>query len=545
LAAADSTLAPSSAQQQGQNLKDYLRLLWSRKWLVLLIALLVFGGVEYLTFQQAPVYQAQARLIIPAPPPVIVNGVVQPQAKTEDFIATEAEVIASPTIASRVVQALNLKGTPSSLAHRIKVEPVPSTGILRIFTTAGNPKLAADLVNTVAKEYLTYRHSHDKAQLEVQKRLIQARIDADQQKLDDLRSQDQTDPQVISERNSLINDQNVQNGKLLDIAQAEAGIENSGSILEAATPPKSPVSPDKIRSGILGLILGLVLGAATVFIIEYFRDRMSSPAEVERFVGSSVLALVPEIKSPRKHPLLLSDDEASMPLTEALRTLRTNLQFLAKRDDVRAIVVTSPALGDGKTVVSSNLAIAMTQVGNRVVLIDGDLRRPRLHGAFGVPIAPGLSSILVGESTLESAVAKSTVPNLRLIPSGPIPAQPTELLGSSEMADVVQRCREASDFVIIDSPPVIGLADPSVLASYADGVLLVINQEAGRRALTQARTQLERVGARILGIVVNKVQATRRGYYYYDYYYPYYEDKPGKDGHKRRPSRKSPLRDRL
>ena len=545
MAAADPALDPSSASRQGQTLKDYLRLLWSRKWLVLLIALLVFGGVEYLTFQQEPVYQAQARVIVPGPPPVIVNGVVQPQAKSENFISTEAEIISSPTIATRVADALHLEGTPQALSRRIHVEPVPNTDIVRIVATSSSAQTAADFVNAVADQYLDYRHSHDKAQLAVQKRLIEARIASDQEQLDELKKQDQTDPQVISKQNSLIADQNLQNNKLADINQAVAGVEHAGSVLESATPPKAPVSPDKVRSGVLGLLLGLILGAATVFIVEYFRDRMSSPAEVERFVGSSVLALVPEIRS-SKGPLLLTDDAIAAPLTEAMRTLRTNLQFLAKRDDVRAIVVTSPALGDGKTVVSSNLAIALTQVGSRVILIDGDLRRPRLHRVFGMPNDRGLSGILSGGSTIENAVSGMAVPNLRIIPSGPIPAQPTELLGSAEMAEVVQRVREVSDFVIIDSPPVIGLADPSVLASYTDGVLLVISQDAGRRALTQARTQLERVGARILGIVVNKVQATRRGYYYYDYYYPYYEYKPEKDGHGRRGARKkAPLRDSL
>jgi len=513
---------PSAAGPQAQTFKDYLRLLWGRKWLILLIVVVVTGGVEFLALQETPVYQSHARVVVPPPPPVIVNGVIQPQPRTEEFLATQAEVIASPEVATLVVQDLNLNSSPESLSRRIKVDPIPNTDILRIFISASNAKQTADLANSVVDQYLQYRHQTDKRSLLVQKHLITKRVADDQAQLDELKTEDQTNPQVIARQNSLLADLNVQRNKLADLQQALATVETGGSVLEAAHVPSAPVSPDKVRSGIVGFALGLLLGIAAAFVLEYFRDNLASPAEVERIAGASVLALVPEAHRSGRNPLLVTEDDARRPLTESFRTLRTNLLFLATRDHVKTLIVTSPAPGDGKTTVCANLAISLTQAGYQVVLIDGDLRKPRIHAAFGLDNRRGLTDVLLEGASVADVVVDAGVPNLRVIPSGRATDQPTELLGGPRMRDVVEACKQAADFVIIDSPPVVAVADPSVLAMNSDGIIVVMTQETGRRTLTQARTQLQKVGARILGVVVNRVESTRRGYYYYDYYYPYY-----------------------
>jgi polysaccharide biosynthesis transport protein len=521
VATPDSTNA-GAAGPQGQTFKDYLRLLWGRKWVVLLVAVVVTGGVEYLALRQTPVYQANARVVVPPPPPVIVNGVVQPQARTEEFLATQAEVLASPEVATLVVADLHLSASPESISHRVRVDPIPNTDILRIFISASTPQQAADLANSVVNQYLLYRHRTDKRSLQVQQGLLDSRIADDQRQLDALKHQDQTNPQVIAKQNSLLADLNVQRNKLADLQQALTTVENGGSVLEAAHVPSAPVSPDKVRSAIIGVVLGLLLGAAAAFTLEYFRDNLSSPAEVERIAGAGVLALVPGSRRTERNPLLISEDDERRPLTEAFRTLRTNLLFLARRDDLKTLVITSPAPGDGKTTVSANLAISLTQAGYRVVLIDGDLRKPRVHEAFGIDNSRGLIDVVRDGVSVHDVVMDPGIPKLRIIPSGGGTDQPTELLGGPRMAEAVEACKKASDFVIIDSPPVVAVADPSVLAMNSDGIVIVMTQETGRRTLIQARTQLQRVGARILGVVVNRVESTRRGYYYYDHYYPYY-----------------------
>jgi polysaccharide biosynthesis transport protein len=512
--------APSA--QQGQTLKDYLRLLWARKWLILTVLVVVTGGVEALTLRQAPVYEAHARVVVPPPAPAIINGVVQPQPRSTDFLATEAEIIASPAVATLVVHDLGLQASPTSLAHRIAVQPVPNTDIIRISITGPTGARAAELANAIVRDYLRYRHRTDQRALEVQRTLVDQRIAADQARLDVLKNEDQTNPQVVSEQNSLLTDLTLQRNKLADLAQAMETVQSGGSVLEAAQVPDHPVSPDKIRSGLIGLVLGLLLGAGAAFLLEYFKDNLSSPAEVERIAGASVLALVPRIGRASRQTLVVSADDGHGPLTESFRTLRTNLLFLARRDGVKTVVVTSPAAGDGKTTVACNLAISLTQAGYRVVLIDGDLRQPRVHSVFGIENRRGLTDVILDGASVTDVVTSPSVPNLRVIPSGPVSDQPTELLGGPRMQGVLEVCHEASDFVIVDSPPVVAVADPSVLAMNSDGMVVVMTQETGRRTLIQARTQLQRVGARILGVVVNRVESTRRGYYYYDYYYPYY-----------------------
>jgi tyrosine-protein kinase len=542
------TLTPPSTTgpTTGQTLKDYLRILWSRKWLVLLITVIVVGGVEYLTFRQTPVYAAETRVVAPPPPPVVNSiGQVLPQVPGADFLTTEAELIRSPLIAERVVEDLGLDVDPVALSHRIEARPVPETNILRIAFRSNVPAQAAEVANSVAEQYIEYRREVDVKSLLRKRTNYRAQIRANNKELETIPA-DSTDPGDTTRRSFLLGENNTLETRIADIDQVVEEINTSGQVLEKARTPNKPVSPDKVRNGIIGVMLGLVLGMAAAFVLEYMRDNLSSSEEVEQVIGAPVLALVPLIRG-KRHGLLLSGEDASGPLTESFRTLRTNLQFAAKRDGVKSVVVTSPSLGDGKTMTAANVAVALAQVGSRVILIDGDLRRPRLHKTFDVPNRDGLSSVLDGDETVETVVTRpESLENLRLITSGPVPDQPTELLGGPRMEQVVESCQDASDFVIIDSPPTIGLADPSVLASYADGVLLVINQEAGRRILSQARDQLEKVGAQVLGVVVNKVQANRRGYYYYDYYTPYYkytyEDNGEVDGRRerRRRSGKTP-----
>lgn len=224
------------------------------------------------------------------------------------------------------------------------------------------------------------------------------------------------------------------------------------------------------------------------------------------------------------HPLGLIIANPKSGVAEAYRSLRTNIQFYNVGERMRRLLVTSAGPNEGKSTTSSNLAITFAQTGNQVILLDADLRRPFLHRVFQVSNLVGLTNVMVGESTLEEAIRPTEVPGLSVLTSGPIPPNPAEMLGSARMKEVLDQLSALADVVIIDSPPIIAVTDASVLAPQVDGVVLVAGAGLVNREMAQrAKAQLEAVGARILGVVLNGVDAEGSGYYYY--YYHYYGEK--------------------
>ena len=200
---------------------------------------------------------------------------------------------------------------------------------------------------------------------------------------------------------------------------------------------------------------------------------------------------------------------------EAYRTLRTNIQFSSLDRDLRTLLVTSAGPSEGKSTILANLAISMAESGRRVIAADGDLRRPGLHQLFGLDDAPGLTTMILDRDA-EPPLQATAVPQLRLLASGPLPPNPAELLASDRMAAVIARLAEQADLVLFDSPPVAAVSDALVLAARVDGVLLVVDAGRTRRDMArQAKEQLERVGARLLGVVLNNVKP-ERGLYEYD-----------------------------
>jgi capsular exopolysaccharide synthesis family protein len=214
------------------------------------------------------------------------------------------------------------------------------------------------------------------------------------------------------------------------------------------------------------------------------------------------------------------------PISEAYRTMGTNLQYMASQNPLKIIMVTSAIGGDGKTTTSANLAIVLAQAGKRVFLVSADLRKPRLHRFFGLQNTRGLSDLLADSGSLVDVLVDPGVENLRIINAGPVPQDPAALLSGRSAADFVEAARDAADFVVIDTPPVLAVADASIVAPLTDGTIFVLDAEQSSLAtLVQARDQLENAGGRIIGAVYNNFDPNsmaKSPYYYYNYYYQYY-----------------------
>jgi capsular exopolysaccharide synthesis family protein len=334
----------------------------------------------------------------------------------------------------------------------------------------------------------------------------------------------------------------------------EAGQIGNVRIVDKAITPENPIRPKKKLNVLLGAFLGLLLGGGLAFFSESLDTSLKSIEDIED-QGLSVLGYVPKIRSTkvvRKHKKeqsqirdkevrkvasnLITHFAPKSPVSEAYRTFRTNIQFTNLDSPPQTILVTSPGPGEGKSTTVANLAITFAQMGTKTVLMDTDFRRPILHSILGLEKEIGITNYLVGKAPLEMVIKKTPVPNLDLITCGVIPPNPSELLASEKMKVFLEQLKAKYQMILFDSPPVIAVTDAAVLSLLLDGVVLVASaRETSQQALARAKTLLENVKAKILGVVLNKMEAkSTYGSYYYYYYYHYYGDRKETKKMKRR-----------
>lgn len=328
-------------------------------------------------------------------------------------------------------------------------------------------------------------------------------------------------------------------GQLEQARLQEATIVPYVTILDGAQRPW-PIGTNLKQKIILGFLVGLLLGLGGAFFLEYLDQTIKSATDVERAVGTPVLGLIPEESrlssgnGRRGRPVVvLSSLSPDDPAVEAYRALRTNVTFVGAEKPLQLIAVTSPGPGEGKSTTAANLALTLAQGGSRTLLVDGDLRRPLLHRAFGLVQDPGLTDVLIGTATAREAVRPGVVENLDVLPSGSTPPNPSELLGSEAMQRLVDDLRHEYDYVVVDTPPTLPVTDAAIVATMADGTVLVMRSgETEETAAQRAVEQLRRVRARIAGAVLNRV--TPR----HDHYYTYYSYRREPETRGRGPGRK-------
>jgi capsular exopolysaccharide synthesis family protein len=309
---------------------------------------------------------------------------------------------------------------------------------------------------------------------------------------------------------------------------------NNVRVLERAIVPGAPIRPKPVQNLFLGLAFGLGVGIGLAFVIEALDNTLKTQADVEQLLGASVLGLVPIIgAAPGSEAVQAGDNLRERDLgvfldpksvaAECCRSIRTNVLFMSPDRPLKTMVVTSPSPQEGKTTTAINLGVTMAEAGGRVLIVDTDMRRPRLHRSFGVPNQVGISTVIVGKATLAEAIKRTDVPNLDVLTCGPVPPNPSELLHTERFAAVLAECAKLYDRIILDSPPTSAVTDPAVLGNLADGVVLVVKAgETTRESALHARRQLATAKARLFGVVVNAIDFSNPAYGYEYYYRNYY-----------------------
>jgi non-specific protein-tyrosine kinase len=304
------------------------------------------------------------------------------------------------------------------------------------------------------------------------------------------------------------------------LSSTRDGAVNAINVLEAPDLPDRPEESSGILLVLLAAVMGGILATGGAYLLDFLDDSIAVPDQAEESLGLPMLGTVPVMSGANGgspgHLLVMQSDPHTV-AAEAFRVLRANVLFASVDTRVQMLQLTSPSPGDGKSSVSANLAIAMAQAGKRVILVDGDLRRPEQHRLFGLRNNHGITSAIIGdEHALAAALQPTAIPGLSVLTSGPLPPNPAELLGSRRMAALLETLKGLCDLLIVDSPPVSAVADTAVLASQADAVILVM--WAGRTSRQQARyaiNALRNARARVLGVVLNGVSRASSGYPFY------------------------------
>ena len=386
---------------------------------------------------------------------------------------------------------------PNALTHRTSCLPDTTNQFVTCTTTSRNMHVPPSILNSLANVFITWDINRLNHVFKAAEGPLQRQI-----------ANDTHNPAL---RNELL----IELATLRSTIAQEQGLI---SVISPAVVEKAPVSPHPLRNSLLGAIIGIGLAAALIVLLEYLDDTFRSADEI---VESTNLPLLGSVRKYEGTADEMATVAARMPRTaiaEAYRVARANIQFTEIGGNLKVLVITSARDGEGKTTTANNLATTFALAGQRVLLIDADLRRPGLTKLMGMRDSHGLSSALLDPDA--DVVASSEVEGLSVVPSGAIPPNPSELLGSQRMRSFVENAAKNYDLVILDTPPVLSVADTRILATVADGVVLVLDPAiTTRRMVRQARIAIENVGGRIAGIMLNRDVMRGEGYYYNYYYY--------------------------
>lgn len=511
-------------------LRTLLRPLARWWWLIAAATLIAAVSSLIYTMMQPAVYESRTTL-------VVGSATTDPNPNGGDiYLAqqlaqTYADIAMREPIQTAALAELNAQWLPY-----YTVQMLPNTPIIEIRVIDQDPVFARDVASVLAKQLILQgpagREKRDRQDfVDEQLERLQVSIIETQ---DEIVQKQQELAALFSAREiaNLENQINALDNKLSTLqsnyaallATTQKGASNALSILEPADLPQSPVSSELVINILVAAIVGMALASGGAYLLDFLDDSLKDATDIQTLLGVPTLAAVPELLVEHEQEKLVMLSTTPNPAAEAYRMLRTNLQFASVDRPVKMLLITSPAPGEGKSLTAANLAAAYTRAGKRVLLIDADLHRPSQQRFFQLRNNVGLTLALFDDKmTLDGLIQEASLPGLRIMTTGPLPPNPAELLGSRRMQEILGRVREQADIVIIDSPPVSAVSDALILASQADGVLLVVKSgKTSRTVAKKALSTLRQAKIHLVGAVYNGV-TEQESDYTYDYAYSYYE----------------------
>src|SRR4051794_616565 len=489
-----------------------LRMLRRRIGIILLIAVLLPGAALAFSLSQEKQYSATASLLFRDPQldqKLFGATVFPPSNDPTREAATNAKLASLEVVSARTSKALGGEVSAGDITSKILVEPAGQSDVVSITATDHDPAFAAKLANTFAQQFIVFRRDADRSKIAAAQQLV-----TDQLKR--LSSSESAGPQGTALRRG--------NEQLQILAALQTG---NAELVQPADVPGSPSSPQTKRNVIFAALFGIIMGCGLAVLLERLDRRLKDPKQVSDVYGRPVIGAVPESREIARTEQGFED----LPTNEAepMRMLRANLRYFNVDREVHSVLVTSAAPGEGKSTVAKHLASAAASTGERVLLLEADLRRPTLKTRMHLKGDYGLSQVLAGTPSLRSAIEQVEVAGssgerrlLSVLASGPIPPNPTDLIESDRMRQVLKAVSEKYDLVVIDTPPTSVVSDAIPLVKNVDGVLVVARLgKTTRDASVHLRDQLNNLGAYVLGVVVNSVTRQSMSGYAYGYGYGY------------------------
>jgi len=513
-------------------LKDYINVIWKRKWWVIAsIVLVTAAALLFSFFLQETVYQASSWVVVKEKPlesSVLQETISELSSQPERSLQTHVELIKTKEMAGKVAEALELDLTQQELMARISVEPLSNTNIIVIKAADHYPERARDISNQYAIAYQEWRRSENvkeisKARGEVWEVLQATKDEAIELSREiEARFGNQAIPEELKVEQQIAYSYYVDLQRMYrELSISEDLMSGGLEVIVDSDAPSSPVNPRPVRNGVLAFFLGAILGLGLAFLVDYLDDTIETREEAQRLYEAPVLGEIPrsrELEGEQRRSSLVMVTEPKSPIAESFRALRTNIQYVNYERQLKALMVTSAGPAAGKTFVLANLAVSLAEAGHRVIVICCDMRRPTLHEFFHLSNAVGLSTVLVGKKTFEESLKSSGKRNLQVLTSGPLPPNPSELIGSRRMNELLAQAKSMADFILIDTPPVLAVSDAAVLAPRTDGVLVVCGMGSAKRdEARKTRDMLQQLKSNLVGVVLNYTEEARSYGYYYHY----------------------------
>jgi polysaccharide biosynthesis transport protein len=507
-------------EQHNSVVRDYLLAIKRRWWLVAIALVVGLGAALAYSSLRTPMYSSTATLTYQKQTDVssALSGLTYtPTLDIDRELKTSADLLTGNTMKGRVREALAQQGKWAGSSTTVTAAPVADSNALGITATSPNAQMAAVVANAYADVFVASRLGLMLDQFTQAQKIIQAKLS---RYVTPQSRQDAGYYQLAT--------------RLQDLRVMQALATGNYRLAEPATAATKPFAPKPVRDALLGLVIGLIGGVVAVFLAEQLDVRVRSQDEISKTLRLPIVGRLPRpSRDASREPGLAVLREPDGQSAEAFRILRGNLDYVAVDTDMQSFLVTSSALGEGKTTTACSLAVTLVRTGKRVVLVDADLRRSCVHRQFELPNRIGLTSVAAEHATLQEALqtvelsgvvdaggrkaasAAERPPTLRILTAGPLPPNPNEIVASERMAAIIKELESDSDLVIVDSPPFMAVGDAGALADKVDGILLVMRLgRVTRSSLRYASEFVNPLPCRKLGIAVTNVQHEGAGYRY-------------------------------